>query len=365
MQLINRFRLTVVIPLACLLLLALWGAPATTTYAESSAASSAFDSSTTYVVQRGDTLYSIAERFNVTAREIADANNITNVNLVRVGQVLTIPGQVNGTIPYPTATSGNGTIPYPTATPYYRPTRVKYPTRVPAATAVPTNTPTPYVPPVIESPWTAPSQLVEVFSPVARTAYRSPMEVVGFSRTFESTVAMRLVDENGYVLAERSAMGGGVDGYDFFQTYLRFIVTEPVEATLEFYQTAGEGDDLPVQASIPVTLLPGQRSVDLLEPSVNDIVCGAFTASGYSWTFEGNVPVTLYWRNGAEVAVKPAIGGGVEYRDWNITLNEFSVSEPQPILLSVHDESAEDGSQIDTTRIPLSMYPIGHPACSQ
>jgi len=46
----------------------------------------------TYVVQPGDTLFRIATRFNLTTTELAAANNITNPSLIYVGQVLQIPG---------------------------------------------------------------------------------------------------------------------------------------------------------------------------------------------------------------------------------------------------------------------------------
>lgn len=46
---------------------------------------------TTYTVQRGDNLYSIARRYNVTTAALAQANGITNYNLIYVGQVLRIP----------------------------------------------------------------------------------------------------------------------------------------------------------------------------------------------------------------------------------------------------------------------------------
>ncbi|MGI2327565.1 LysM peptidoglycan-binding domain-containing protein [Planococcus sp. YIM B11945] len=48
---------------------------------------------TKYTVKAGDTLYSIAKKHGVTVAALASANKITNYNLIRVGQVLTIPGK--------------------------------------------------------------------------------------------------------------------------------------------------------------------------------------------------------------------------------------------------------------------------------
>lgn len=45
----------------------------------------------TYEVQKGDSLWSIAKRFNIGVNELKDANNLTS-NLISVGQLLTIPG---------------------------------------------------------------------------------------------------------------------------------------------------------------------------------------------------------------------------------------------------------------------------------
>lgn len=67
---------------------------------------------TIYVVAPGDYLASIARRFNTTVTAIAQANNIANINIIYVGQRLIIP--VGGTIP-PTAVPPTG-VP-PTATP--------------------------------------------------------------------------------------------------------------------------------------------------------------------------------------------------------------------------------------------------------
>ena len=59
-----------------------------------------------YTVKAGDTLYSIAKKYNVTVAALAKANNITNYSLIRVGQVLTIPGKTTA----PPATSVKYTV---------------------------------------------------------------------------------------------------------------------------------------------------------------------------------------------------------------------------------------------------------------
>lgn len=60
-------------------------APTTTTTAPPAA-------STTYVVQSGDTLSVIAERFGITIDALSQANGITDVNSIQPGQELIIPG---------------------------------------------------------------------------------------------------------------------------------------------------------------------------------------------------------------------------------------------------------------------------------
>jgi len=67
--------------------------------------SSGTDGKATYKVKSGDTLYSIAKRYNTTTAKMAKANNITNVTLIRVGQVLIIPGSSASTPTKPVSTS--------------------------------------------------------------------------------------------------------------------------------------------------------------------------------------------------------------------------------------------------------------------
>jgi LysM repeat protein len=56
---------------------------------------------TTYTVQRGDTLYSIARRYGTTVEAIAAANGIANPSRIRVGQTLRITGGTGSPAPVP------------------------------------------------------------------------------------------------------------------------------------------------------------------------------------------------------------------------------------------------------------------------
>ena len=56
----------------------------------------------TYVVRTGDTLWSIARRFGTTVQAIIQANGIINPNYIRIGQVLCIPGGTPPPTPPPT-----------------------------------------------------------------------------------------------------------------------------------------------------------------------------------------------------------------------------------------------------------------------
>jgi len=73
-------------------------------------------SALTYQVVAGDTLTAIAYRFGTTVNAIVEANNITNPNLIYIGQLLDIPdGQP--TPPPPTVTPPPPTAPPPNPTP--------------------------------------------------------------------------------------------------------------------------------------------------------------------------------------------------------------------------------------------------------
>ena len=59
----------------------------------------------TYTVQRGDSLYSIAQRFGTTVDALRSLNNLTS-NTLQIGQVLRLPGSA----PSPTPPTGGGNV---------------------------------------------------------------------------------------------------------------------------------------------------------------------------------------------------------------------------------------------------------------
>lgn len=64
----------------------------------------------TYTVKSGDTLATIARRFNTTVANLVALNNIANPNIIRVGQVLRINGTPVTSSTVITDVSTNGTI---------------------------------------------------------------------------------------------------------------------------------------------------------------------------------------------------------------------------------------------------------------
>jgi hypothetical protein len=276
---------------------------------------------TIYIVQPGDTLAAIARRFDTTVSVLVQLNNLANPSLIRPGQQLLVPV----------------TSPTPTATP----------------TVTPTLT---YI-------WTAPGDQIEVFSPVVAGLYHSPIEVIGFSQTFEGNVNIRLTADDGAVLAERNTIGGSVDGFDFFHTYMRFTASEQISATLEVFETsAADGSEIH-KVTIPLLLLPGQRVIDVNTPAVGAEVCSPVIISGYSNTFEATLAVTLNARDGTVITQTSTMGGNLGvYADFTAILTH-AITTPQPLLARAYEGAASGQGDIDDTRIPISLYPAGSSQC--
>jgi spore germination protein YaaH len=127
----------------------------------------------TYTVKSGDTFNSIARQFDLTPQQLQALNTLSDINLIRVGQVLTVG--INAFTPTPTATPTRISAPSsttsptatatnrPTATPTVSPTEI--PTHQPVVTDRPTTTlaPRPVAPPASRSSGGIPPDVIMVF----------------------------------------------------------------------------------------------------------------------------------------------------------------------------------------------------------
>ncbi|MBO6574948.1 MAG: Gmad2 immunoglobulin-like domain-containing protein [Rhodothermales bacterium] len=98
---------------------------------------------------------------------------------------------------------------------------------------------------------------VIVTEPRAGQQVRSPMEVRGCSRTFESNVQLRLMARDGSQLAAGFAMGGGVDGAGPFRFDVEFVVRESQLGHLEVYEEdVSDGEGFPPSRTVlPLRLM--------------------------------------------------------------------------------------------------------------
>lgn len=319
---------------------------------------------TTYVVQAGDTLSAIARRFETTVTVLMELNNLPNANVIYVGQTLIVRAPVatptpGSTVPEATATTA------PTATVAATPVITATVTETPVVTATATVTATPVITEPVVWPvvWTDPPLPIELFSPVGGGLYHSPIEVVGFSQTFEGNVNLRLTDDGGNVLAERSTIGGSVDGFAFFHSYLRFTVTEPITGLLEIFETSAEDGSEINTVAIPVTLLPGQRVIDINNPLPGQAVCAPVVVAGYSNTFEASLLVELVDRSGAVLNQEIASGGNLGIYAEFLAALENDTSEAQALLVGAYEEAASGDGLVDQTRYPVTLYPAGSAEC--
>lgn len=287
--------------------------------------------------------------------------------LTATGQsTLTVPIIVNGEIT--TTESVTGTVPITTGEPVSD-TASTSPVQTAAEQAAVVISPPARIPrsPVAAPAdiWTAPEGALELLSPTTG-GYRSPLDVVGLSQTLMGSVDVTLVDEAGTVLAERLTMGGTVDTHAFFHTFLRFSVTEPIAAVLSVVDMDMAEGLVTEQVQIPLTLLPGQRLIDVTYPTVGGVVCGTLTATGYSNTHEANVVVELLSRDGAVLEQVSAMGGTLGiYRDFVAPLAYVVSDGAQPVLLAAYESDASGRfPHVDKQVVPFTLYPEGSDACA-
>jgi LysM repeat protein len=148
-----------------------------------------------HIVARGQTLFSIAMRYNVTVGELMRANNLRNPNLVYPGQRLVIPG-----VPAPTALPPESAPTMPAFT-----TATGMPTPTPAVALPVTPIPQPEAVTQVTVPIAVPpspgpcacDEVISILSPVQNETVVSPAVVTGLASAFEQQITVRILDESG------------------------------------------------------------------------------------------------------------------------------------------------------------------------
>ena len=84
-----------------------------------------------------------------------------------------------------------------------------------------------------------------------------PANITGNANVFEGTVSIRILDENGKVIADSfttARCGSGCRGR--FSTSVGFVVDHEQPGTIEVFETGAEAGEPPNLVQIPVTLSP-------------------------------------------------------------------------------------------------------------
>ncbi len=160
---------------------------------------------TSYIVQPGDTLSSIASRFQVSLEDLMRANGLSNPDYVQGGQELLVP---IGGLPPATPTFTPVPIPTDTPLPFNPPTPLPSgtaPPAEPAATVGPTSTPVPTLTP---APGSEIRLVVQVLNP---GDLANEMVQIVNQGPFVRLTGWTLSDEAGvvYTFPDFSLWGGG------------------------------------------------------------------------------------------------------------------------------------------------------------
>lgn len=132
---------------------------------------------------------------------------------------------------------------------------------------------------------------------------------------------------------------------------------------MEIFEVSAKDGSRITEVLVPVTLLPGQRVLDLHTPAVGATVCSFTPIGGYSNTFEATVGVDLRQRDREVITQTIAMGGNLGvYADFGVVITH-PITQAQPLLVSAFETSAESGGMVDLARVPISLYPAGSEQC--
>lgn len=270
----------------------------------------------TYIVQRGDTVESIARVHNTTVEAIAAANNLNNPNFIYVGQRLVIP-------------SAGVTVTGAAATAQVTPP-------------------------------------ITVDQPTAGQSVASPISVRGKARVPNGQVQVRLVGREGQVLAEGSAWGG-VEATVPFSLTLHYAVTEAQDGVIEAYRRDQATLQVRDRITVPVTLVPplivtAPPAITVSQPISGQQATSPLSVRGEANTANGLVWVRLW--DGANRVVARGIawvGRGRGPQPFVVDLH-FVTPITQRGMLEVYQSDLTAMGKRDFVVIPLDLEEQARPA---
>jgi hypothetical protein len=123
----------------------------------------------------------------------------------------------------------------------------------PSVSTTPTQT-VALSPTAIASP--AASSNIEVMSPRVGEKVFSPLAVSGNARVFESVVSLRLLDSQGNILAQATAIANAPDMGKFgpFQAKIEYQLTQPQNGTLEVFAVSPKDGSEIDKVTVPIEL---------------------------------------------------------------------------------------------------------------
>jgi immunoglobulin-like protein involved in spore germination len=206
---------------------------------------------------------------------------------------------------------------------------------------------------------------IEVTTPSEGDIVSSPVTIAGTADVFEGTVSIRILGEDGRVLADTfttATCSIGCRG-DYSED-VAFKVKDVEQGTIQVFSASAETNGGMLHlVEIPVILAPktSNASITVTSPAPGDVITdGNLMISGTADVFEATVSYRLVLEDGSVLrkgTLQATCGTGCR-GDFTILFTDTFVSRRQVAVLQVFEASAKDGSPINVVEIPIVLVPF-------
>jgi hypothetical protein len=204
---------------------------------------------------------------------------------------------------------------------------------------------------------------IEVTTPSEDDIVSSPVTIAGTADVFEATVSIRILGEDGRILADTFATatcGTGCRG-DYTED-VAFKVKHVEQGTIQVFESSAQDGSMLHLVVIPVVLAPktSNAAITVTSPAPGDVISdGNLSVSGTADVFEAVVSYRLVL--GGDVVLQPGTvmatcGSGCR-GDFSFSMTDLVFSHKEVAVLQVFEASAKDGSPIHVVEIPIVLAP--------